>query len=127
MEHTGPVGDAEAQAARIFGADRTMFVTNGTSTANKIAFHSCVRHGDIVLVDRNCHKSIMHAIVMTGAIPVYLHPARNAYGIIGPIPPDELTARRDPREPGRAPARPRRDDHGATGGRDQLHLRRALL
>jgi arginine decarboxylase len=92
MEHTGPVGDAEAQAARIFGADRTMFVTNGTSTANKIAFHSCVRHGDIVLVDRNCHKSIMHAIVMTGAIPVYLHPARNAYGIIGPIPPDELTA-----------------------------------
>jgi arginine decarboxylase len=68
MEHSGPVGEAEAQAARIFGADRTMFVTNGTSTANKIVFHSCVRHGDVVLVDRNCHKSIMHAIVMTGAI-----------------------------------------------------------
>ena len=92
MEHTGPVGEAETQAARIFGADRTMFVTNGTSTANKIVFHSCVRRGDVVLVDRNCHKSIMHAIVMTGAIPVYLHPARNAYGIIGPIPPRELTA-----------------------------------
>jgi arginine decarboxylase len=92
MEHSGPIGEAEAQAARIFGADRTMFVTNGTSTANKIVFHSCVRHGDVVLVDRNCHKSIMHAIIMTGAIPVYLHPARNAYGIIGPIPPRELTA-----------------------------------
>ncbi len=92
MEHSGPVGEAETQAARIFGADRTMFVTNGTSTANKIVFHSCVRHGDVVLVDRNCHKTIMHAIVMTGAIPVYLHPARNAYGIIGPIPPSELTA-----------------------------------
>ncbi len=92
MEHSGPIGEAEAQAARIFGADRTMFVTNGTSTANKIVFHSCVRHGDVVLVDRNCHKSIMHAIIMTGAIPVYLHPARNAYGIIGPIPPRELKA-----------------------------------
>jgi arginine decarboxylase len=91
MEHTGPIGDAEAQAARIFGADRTLFVTNGTSTANKIVFHSSVSHGDVVLVDRNCHKSIMHAIVMTGAIPVYLHPSRNAYGIIGPIAPSELT------------------------------------
>jgi arginine decarboxylase len=92
MEHSGPVGEAEAQAARIFGAERTMFVTNGTSTANKIVFHACVRHGDVVLVDRNCHKSIMHAIIMTGAIPVYLPPSRNAYGIIGPIPPRALTA-----------------------------------
>jgi arginine decarboxylase len=94
LEHSGPVGEAEAQAARIFGADRTLFVTNGTSTANKIVFHSCVRHGDVVLVDRNCHKSIMHAIVMTGAIPVYLRPTRNAQGIIGPIPPGELSAER---------------------------------
>jgi arginine decarboxylase len=92
MEHTGPIGEAETNAARIFGADQTLFVTNGTSTANKIVFHSCVRHGDVVLVDRNCHKSIMHAIVMTGAIPVYLHPSRNADGIIGPIPPRDLAA-----------------------------------
>ncbi len=91
LEHSGPVGEAESEAARVFGADRTLFVTNGTSTANKIVFHSCVTAGDVVLVDRNCHKSIMHAIVMTGAIPVYLHPTRNAYGIIGPIPPAELT------------------------------------
>ncbi len=92
LEHTGPVGEAETQAARIFGADRTLFVTNGTSTANKIVFHACVRRGDVVLVDRNCHKSIMHAIVMTGAIPVYLRPTRNAQGIIGPIQPAELSA-----------------------------------
>lgn len=92
LEHTGPVGAAEAQAAHTFGADRTLFVTNGTSTANKIVFHACVRPGDVVLVDRNCHKSIMHAIVMTRAIPVYLHPTRNAYGIIGPIPPSGLSA-----------------------------------
>jgi len=90
LEHTGPVGRAEAEAARTFGADRTMFVTNGTSTANKIVFHACVRPGDVVLVDRNCHKSVMHAIVMTGAVPVYLPPTRNAYGIIGPIPPTRL-------------------------------------
>jgi len=90
LEHSGPVGEAEEQAAKAFGADRTMFVTNGTSTANKIVFHSCVKAGDVVLVDRNCHKSIMHAIVMTGAIPVYLQPTRNAYGIIGPISPSGL-------------------------------------
>ncbi len=86
LEHSGPVGAAEREAARAFGADRTMFVTNGTSTANKIVFHACVGDGDVVLVDRNCHKSIMHAIVMTGAIPVYLQPVRNELGVIGPIP-----------------------------------------
>lgn len=92
QEHTGPVGEAERQAAQAFGVDKTLFVTNGTSTANKIVFHACVRPGDVVLVDRNCHKSVMHAIVMTGAVPVYLHPTRNAYGIIGTIPPQELRA-----------------------------------
>lgn len=85
LEHTGVIGKAEALAARIFGADKTYFVTNGTSTANKIVFHGCVTPGDIVLVDRNCHKSSMHAIIMTGAIPVYFLPTRNSYGIIGPI------------------------------------------
>jgi len=85
LEHTGVVGDAEADAARIFGAERTYFLTNGTSTANKVVFSGCVQPGDIVLVDRNCHKSVMYAIIMTGAVPVYLIPTRNSYGIIGPI------------------------------------------
>jgi len=85
LEHTGVVGAAESDAARIFGADRTYFLTNGTSTSNKVVFSGCVQPGDIVLVDRNCHKSVMYAIIMTGAIPVYLIPTRNPYGIIGPI------------------------------------------
>lgn len=86
LEHKEAIGKAENFAAKIFGADRTYFVTNGTSTANKIVFHSAVSSEDIVLVDRNCHKSIMHALIMTGARPIYLFPTRNRYGIIGPIP-----------------------------------------
>ncbi len=85
LDHAGVVGEAEMNAARVFGADWTYFVTNGTSTSNRIVFSGCVNPGDIVLVDRNCHKSNMHAIIMTGAIPIYLIPSRNHYGIIGPI------------------------------------------
>ncbi|HRE16625.1 MAG TPA: lysine decarboxylase, partial [Rhodocyclaceae bacterium] len=66
-------------------------VTNGTSTSNKIVWHSTVAPGDIVLVDRNCHKSVLHSIMMTGAIPVFLMPTRNNYGIIGPIPKSEFS------------------------------------
>jgi len=90
LEHTEAIGKAEKFAARTFGADKTYFVTNGTSTANKIVFHSAVSEGDIVLVDRNCHKSIMHSLIMTGATPIYLFPSRNRYGIIGPIPLEEF-------------------------------------
>ena len=85
LGHTGPVKEAEDSAAKIFGADYTFFVTNGTSTSNKIIFHATTTAGDIVLIDRNCHKSSMHAIIMTRSIPVYYHPARNSYGIIGPV------------------------------------------
>ncbi|MGC9529922.1 MAG: Orn/Lys/Arg decarboxylase N-terminal domain-containing protein [Candidatus Bipolaricaulaceae bacterium] len=91
LGHSGVVGEAEANAARVFGADRTYFVTGGTSAANRIVFHATVNPGDIVLVDRNCHQSVMHAIAMTGAIPIYLLPNRNRHGIIGPLPPGELT------------------------------------
>lgn len=85
LEHSGVVGEAERKAAEVFGADRTYFVTGGTSAANKIVWLATVTPGDVVLVDRNCHKSVMHAIIMTGAIPIYLIPTRNEYGIIGPI------------------------------------------
>ncbi|MDD4315083.1 Orn/Lys/Arg decarboxylase N-terminal domain-containing protein [Methanoculleus sp.] len=90
LEHSGVVGEAEKKAAEVFGADRTYFVTGGTSAANKIVWLSTVTPGDIVLVDRNCHASVMHAIIMTGAVPVYLIPARNEYGIIGPIHSSEF-------------------------------------
>lgn len=91
LDHTGPVAASERNAARIFHCDHLYFVTNGTSTSNKIVWHSTVAPGDIVVVDRNCHKSILHAIMMTGAIPVFLMPTRNNYGIIGPIPKAEFS------------------------------------
>ena len=90
LDHTGPVAASERNAARIFNCDHLYFVTNGTSTSNKIVWHSTVAPGDIVVVDRNCHKSILHAIMMTGAVPVFLMPTRNHYGIIGPIPRSEF-------------------------------------
>ena len=90
FDHTGPVAASERNAARIFNADHLFFVTNGTSTSNKIVWHSMVAPDDIVVVDRNCHKSILHAIMMTGAVPVFLTPTRNNFGIIGPIPKSEF-------------------------------------
>lgn len=91
LDHTGPVAASERNAARIFGSDHLFFVTNGTSTSNKIVWHSTVAPGDIVVVDRNCHKSVLHSIIMIGAIPVFLMPTRNNLGIIGPIPLEEFT------------------------------------
>jgi len=90
LDHTGPVAASERNAARIFNAEHLFFVTNGTSTSNKMVWHSTVAPGDVVVVDRNCHKSILHAIIMTGAVPVFLTPTRNHYGIIGPIPLEEF-------------------------------------
>ncbi len=90
LDHTGPVAAAERNAARIFNADHCFFVTNGTSTSNKMVWHANVAPGDVVVVDRNCHVSVLHAITMTGAIPVFLPPTRNHYGIIGPIPQEEF-------------------------------------
>ena len=90
LDHTGPVAASERNAARIFNADHCFFVTNGTSTSNKMVWHSAVASGDIVVVDRNCHKSILHSIIMTGAVPVFLTPTRNHLGLIGPIPLEEF-------------------------------------
>jgi arginine decarboxylase len=90
LDHTGPVYESEKNAARIFNADHCFFVTNGTSTSNKMVWHHTVAPDDIVVVDRNCHKSILHSIIMTGAVPVFLTPTRNHYGIIGPIPKSEF-------------------------------------
>lgn len=91
LDHTGPVAASERNAARIFNCDHLYFVTNGTSTSNKMVWHTTVAPGDIVVVDRNCHKSILHSIIMTGAVPVFLTPTRNHYGIIGPIPLEEFS------------------------------------
>jgi arginine/lysine/ornithine decarboxylase len=78
LDHSGPVAAAERNAARIFNADHCFFVTNGTSTSNKMVWHANVAPGDIVVVDRNCHVSVLHAITMTGAIPVFLPPTASS-------------------------------------------------
>ena len=90
LDHNGAIGESERNAARIFNADHCFFVTNGTSTSNKMVWHHTVAPDDVVVVDRNCHKSILHSIIMTGAIPVFLKPTRNHFGIIGPIPESEF-------------------------------------
>src|SRR6266480_6181012 len=92
LDHTGPIAAGERNAARIFGADETLFVVGGTSTANKIVWHGTVARGDVVLCDRNCHKSILHSLIMTGATPIYLVPSRNGLGIIGPISKEQFTS-----------------------------------
>ncbi len=91
LDHSGPMGAHEKYAARVFGAHRTYSVTNGTSMSNRVIFMAAVAADQIAFCDRNCHKSIEHSLVMTSAIPNYLVPLRNRYGIIGPIPPERLT------------------------------------
>ncbi len=85
LDHEGVVGDAEKEASKVFNSNQTYFVLNGTSTANQIIWRSQVMDGDVALVDRNCHKSLNYAMVITGATPIYLVPTRNPYGTIGPI------------------------------------------
>ena len=91
LDHTGAIAEGERNAARIFGSDETLFVVGGTSTSNKIVWHGMVAKGDLVLCDRNCHKSILHSLIMTGATPIYLVPSRNGLGIIGPISREQFT------------------------------------
>ena len=86
LTHEGPALEAEKAAARIFGAERTYFVLNGTSSSNKIVLGALVAPGDLVLFDRNNHKAAHHgALLLGGGIPVYLPTDRNAYGMVGPI------------------------------------------
>jgi arginine decarboxylase len=90
LDHSGPIGEGERYAARVFGAHRTYYVTNGSSTSNRIILMASVTRDQIALCDRNCHKSVEHAMTLSGAIPTYLMPSRNRYGLIGPIHPDLL-------------------------------------
>jgi arginine decarboxylase len=90
LGHSGPVGESERYIARVFGADRSYSVLNGTSASNRTIMSACVGDNEIALCDRNCHKSIEQGLVNTGGIPVFLMPTRNRYGIIGPIPPQQM-------------------------------------
>jgi len=91
LTHEGPALQAQREAATIFGAERTYFVLNGTSASNKIVLSALIAEGDLVLFDRNNHKSAHHgALLLSGGIPIYLPTDRNAYGLIGPIKPAAL-------------------------------------
>ena len=84
--HEGPALEAQQSAARVFGSDRTYFVLNGTSSSNKVVNTALLRSGDVVLFDRNNHKSNHHgALIMANAVPIYLETDRNAFGMVGPI------------------------------------------
>ncbi len=84
--HEGPAAEAQQNAARVYNADKTYFVMNGTSTSNTVTINAVVAPGDLVLFDRNNHKSVYNsALVQSGGNAVYLETARNPYGFIGGI------------------------------------------
>jgi arginine/lysine/ornithine decarboxylase len=84
--HVGAAVEAQKHAAKVFGADRTYFVLNGTSSSNKLVTNATLRRGDLVLFDRNNHKSLHQgALVQAGATPIFLPTARNPFGMIGPV------------------------------------------
>lgn len=86
LTHEGPALAAQKGAAQIFGAEKTYFVLNGTSSPNKIILTNLVAEGDLVLFDRNNHKAAHHdALLLGGGVPIYLPTERNPHGLIGPI------------------------------------------
>ncbi len=91
LEPTGPLREAQELAAETFGSRQTYFVTNGTSTANKIVVQALVQPGDIVLVDRNCHQSHHYGLMLAGAMVIYLDAYRlNPYSMYGAVPLREI-------------------------------------
>jgi arginine decarboxylase len=87
LHPTGVIAQSQRLAAKAFGARKTYFATNGTSTSNKVIFQTLLTPGDTLLLDRNCHKSVHHGVILSGARPVYLDSSVNPhYGIFGPVP-----------------------------------------
>ncbi|MEO9383545.1 aminotransferase class I/II-fold pyridoxal phosphate-dependent enzyme [Chromobacterium phragmitis] len=87
LHPTGVISESQMLAAKAFGARKTYFATNGTSTSNKVIFQTLLAPGDKLLLDRNCHKSVHHGVILSGARPVYLDSSINRqHGIFGPVP-----------------------------------------
>lgn len=94
LQPTGPIKQAQELAAQAFRAKQTFFVTNGTSTANKIVHQALLRPGDIVLIDRECHKSHHYGLVLAGAFPVYLSSYTvDPYVIYGAVTTQEIVSK----------------------------------
>ncbi|MHA6203660.1 Orn/Lys/Arg family decarboxylase [Dyella soli] len=91
LDIEGPPAESQRMAARVFGADWTFYVLAGSSASNRIVAQASIAKDDMVVIDRNCHKSLDHAMILCGARPVYFQPSRNGYGMIGLIPPKRFT------------------------------------
>jgi lysine decarboxylase len=91
LDHSGKHRDAEEYIANQYGSDHCYIVTNGTSTSNKIIGMHVLYEGATILLDRNCHKSLTHLLMMSKVTPIYLQPARNHYGIMGGTSKDQFT------------------------------------
>jgi arginine decarboxylase len=87
LEHVGAPADSERRTARVFGADWSYLVLGGSSAANRIVVTGVVARVDIVILDRSCHRSVMHGVMLAGGRPIYLKPPCNGLGMIGPVPP----------------------------------------
>ncbi len=107
-EGRSPLTQAQRLASEIFGSAQSCFVTNGTSTSNKAMLMTLLRPGEAVLLDRNCHKSVHHAVVMAGAVPRYLPARFNArLGVWGPVALADLRAELERAAALPEPARPK--------------------
>jgi len=91
LDIEGPPAESQRMAARVFGADWTFYVLAGSSASNRIVAQAAIGRDEMVVADRNCHKSLNHAMTLSGARPVYFQPSRNGYGMIGLIPPKRFT------------------------------------
>ncbi len=91
LDHTGAFGESEKLAAKVFGSDLSFSGIAGTSGSNRSIMQSVLSEGDLAICDRNCHKSIEQGLINTGAIPIYMVPTRNRYGIIGPVPKVQMS------------------------------------
>lgn len=90
--HESPLVSAQQRSADTFGACDTYYITNGTSTSNRVMLIALLRPGDVVLLDRNCHKSVHQAVTLSGALPLYLQPAYNeTLGVWAPVNWEELS------------------------------------
>lgn len=91
LQPTGSLKKAQAMASSAYGSLNTFFVTNGTSTANKIVVQAMIKPGDVVLIDRDCHKSHHYGLVLAGAYPVYLdsYPIEE-YSMYGAVPLEQI-------------------------------------
>lgn len=87
----GAVAAAQQHAARVFGSDRTLFVAGGVDAGNRIVWQGTVARDDRVICDRSSDPSLLHAMIQTGVVPIYLQPTRNALGLVGPVSRDQLT------------------------------------